>query len=76
MKRFFLSFILMAAMLAATGCVPHTTGETEVGVRTRKMAFSAPRVLKSGSIPRVPPTFSCRSSTIGMYSIQNCRTWR
>ncbi len=39
MKRLFLSFILIVALFAATGCVPHTTGETEVGVRTRKMAF-------------------------------------
>jgi len=29
----------MLAMFTAAGCVPHTTGETEVGVRTRKMAF-------------------------------------
>jgi len=39
MKHFFIWFVLMLAMFTAAGCVPHTTGETEVGVRTRKMAF-------------------------------------
>jgi regulator of protease activity HflC (stomatin/prohibitin superfamily) len=40
MKRFLISIALMLlALLTAAGCVPHTTGETEVGVRTRKMAF-------------------------------------
>lgn len=29
----------MALILLASGCVPHTTGETEVGVRTKKFAF-------------------------------------
>jgi regulator of protease activity HflC (stomatin/prohibitin superfamily) len=33
---------LMLALLAAAGCVPHTTGETEVGVRTRKLALFEP----------------------------------
>jgi regulator of protease activity HflC (stomatin/prohibitin superfamily) len=33
----------MLAMLTAVGCVPHTTGETEVGVRTRKIAFFGPK---------------------------------
>jgi hypothetical protein len=41
MKRLFISSILMVAVLVAVGCVPHTTGETEVGVRTRKMALFA-----------------------------------
>ena len=40
MKRFFVLLILMVAVLFTVGCVPHTTGETEVGVRIRKMAFS------------------------------------
>jgi regulator of protease activity HflC (stomatin/prohibitin superfamily) len=33
--------IIMAVslILLASGCVPHTTGETEVGVRTKKFAF-------------------------------------
>ena len=39
MKHFFILVVLMLAMFTAAGCVPHTTGETEVGVRTRKMAF-------------------------------------
>ena len=38
MKHFFIRIVLMLAMLTAAGCVPHTTGETEVGVRTRKIA--------------------------------------
>ena len=33
----------MLAMFTAAGCVPHTTGETEVGVRTRKIAFFGPK---------------------------------
>ena len=32
-----IALMLTVAMVA--GCVPHTTGETEVGVRTRKLAF-------------------------------------
>ena len=39
MKHFYIWFVLMLAMFTAAGCVPHTTGETEVGVRTRKIAF-------------------------------------
>ena len=39
MKHFFIWVVLVLAMFTAAGCVPHTTGETEVGVRTRKMAF-------------------------------------
>ena len=31
--------VFLSAMFTTAGCVPHTTGETEVGVRTRKMAF-------------------------------------
>ena len=43
MKYFYIWFVLMLAMFTAAGCVPHTTGETEVGVRTRKMAFIGPK---------------------------------
>ena len=43
MKRFFILPLLIMAMLAATGCVPHTTGETQVGVRTRKIALWGPK---------------------------------
>jgi len=39
MKHFYIWFVFMLAMFTAAGCVPHTTGETEVGVRTRKIAF-------------------------------------
>ncbi|MBU0995105.1 MAG: prohibitin family protein [Proteobacteria bacterium] len=39
MKPFFISAVIVVFMLAGSGCVPHTTGETEVGVRTRKLAF-------------------------------------
>jgi SPFH domain / Band 7 family len=39
MKNFFIWIVLTLTMYTAAGCVPHTTGETEVGVRTRKMAF-------------------------------------
>ena len=39
MKHFLIGLVLMLAVFTAAGCVPHTTGETEVGVRTRKMAF-------------------------------------
>jgi len=39
MKHFLIWFGLMLAVFTAAGCVPHTTGETEVGVRTRKIAF-------------------------------------
>ena len=31
--------VLALAIFGMAGCVPHTTGETEVGVRTRKLAF-------------------------------------
>jgi regulator of protease activity HflC (stomatin/prohibitin superfamily) len=43
MKRFFISSILMVAMLSSMGCVFHSTEGTEVGVRTRKMAFFSPK---------------------------------
>ncbi|MHC1743391.1 MAG: SPFH domain-containing protein [Syntrophobacteraceae bacterium] len=52
MRRFSLSSILIVAMFAATGCVPHTTGETEVGVRTRKMAFFAPKGVEDRVYPQ------------------------
>ena len=43
MRRLFVLIVLMVAVLLAVGCVPHTTGETEVGVRTRKIAFLGPK---------------------------------
>ncbi len=39
MKRFLILSFAVAVMLSLAGCVPHTTGETEVGVRTRKLAL-------------------------------------
>lgn len=39
MKRFLALSFVVAVMLSQAGCVPHTTGETEVGVRTSKLAF-------------------------------------
>jgi len=39
MKHFFIWIVMMLAMFTVAGCIPHTTGETEVGVRTRKVAF-------------------------------------
>ncbi len=44
MRRFFIPLVPILLMLTATGCgVPRTTGETEVGVRTRKIAFLGPK---------------------------------
>ena len=40
MKSLSLLIALWMAVMTLTGCVPHTTGGTEVGVRTRKLAFS------------------------------------
>lgn len=52
MNRFLLSFIMTVVFLAATGCVPHTTGETEVGVRTRKLAFLGPKGVENRVYPQ------------------------
>jgi hypothetical protein len=43
MKRIVTQAILLLSLLVAAGCTPHTTGETEVGVRTRKLAFFGPK---------------------------------
>ena len=43
MKKNAIAIALMMAMLTVGACVPHTTGLTEVGVRTRKMAFWGPK---------------------------------
>jgi regulator of protease activity HflC (stomatin/prohibitin superfamily) len=51
MKRFITHVLLMAAMLFASGCVPHSTGETEVGVRTRKLAFFSPKGVEDRAYP-------------------------
>jgi len=39
MKQLNCLIILMMLLAALTGCVPHSTGETEVGVRTVKFDF-------------------------------------
>ena len=39
MKLSFVSACVVALMLSLASCVPHTTGETEVGVRTHKLTF-------------------------------------
>lgn len=57
MRRAVVFLILIAALLAATGCMPHTTGETEVGVRTRKLSFFGEKGLRTGFMPRGPPIF-------------------
>ncbi len=43
MRCLFIRVAFLTVLLAVTGCVPHTTGETEVGVRTRKIAFFGPK---------------------------------
>ena len=44
MRRFSILLVPVLVMLTAAGCiVPRTTGETEVGVRTRKIAFLGPK---------------------------------
>lgn len=39
MRQALCSFILFLTIITVSGCVPHTTGETEVGVRTRKIGL-------------------------------------
>lgn len=43
MKRLFIVLLLLIPMFWTTGCIFHSTGETEVGVRTRKMALFGPK---------------------------------
>ena len=76
MKRFFVLSFVAAVMLSLAGCVPHTTGETEVGVRTRKLALFGQKGVEDRATLRVPPIFFCRLSTTGMSSTPSCRTWR
>ena len=40
MRIFSCLIVLWMAVMTLTGCVPHTTGGTEVGVRTRKFSFT------------------------------------
>ncbi len=39
MIKFLIAPALIMATLTVGGCIPHTTGLTEVGVRTRKIGF-------------------------------------
>ncbi|BBO80887.1 membrane protein [Desulfosarcina ovata subsp. sediminis] len=39
MRRIFILVTLMVTLAVMAGCMPHTTGETQVGVRTRKLVF-------------------------------------
>ena len=43
MKRFLVLLFVPGLMLSLTGCAPHTTGETQVGVRTCKLALFGPK---------------------------------
>jgi len=43
MKPLYFLLFSILAIFSAAGCIPHTTGETEVGVRTRKIAFFGPK---------------------------------
>jgi len=43
MKNIFSQAFVLLCLLIAAGCTPHTTGETEVGVRTRKLSFFGPK---------------------------------
>lgn len=51
MKRLFFSTFLLVTMLVAGGCVVHTTGETEVGVRTRKVGVLGPKGVEERAYP-------------------------
>ena len=39
MKRILILITVMLALAVMAGCMPHTTGETQVGVRTRKLGL-------------------------------------
>ncbi|CCK79144.1 prohibitin family protein [Desulfobacula toluolica] len=43
MNRLLILFIYLILLFTFTGCMPHTTGETEVGVRSRKIGLFAPK---------------------------------
>jgi regulator of protease activity HflC (stomatin/prohibitin superfamily) len=51
MKRFSVPVFFMAVVLGLPGCFPHTTGETEVGVRTRKVAFLGEKGVEDRAYP-------------------------
>jgi len=43
MKRIFTLVTMMLTLAVMVGCMPHTTGETQVGVRTRKLGIFGPK---------------------------------
>jgi regulator of protease activity HflC (stomatin/prohibitin superfamily) len=43
MRRIFILVALTLMMAVLAGCMPHTTGETQVGVRTRKLGLIGPK---------------------------------
>lgn len=43
MKRLYILIALIMVLFVLGACVPHTTGLTEVGVRTRKLTFWGPK---------------------------------
>ena len=51
MKLLSVSLVLVLAMFAGSGCVLHTTGETEVGVRTRKIGLFGPKGVEERIYP-------------------------
>jgi regulator of protease activity HflC (stomatin/prohibitin superfamily) len=43
MKRMLILIASMVTLSVMAGCMPHTTGETQVGVRTRKLGLISPK---------------------------------
>jgi regulator of protease activity HflC (stomatin/prohibitin superfamily) len=43
MRRILILIALMVTLAVMAGCIPHTTGETQVGVRTRKLGLFGPK---------------------------------
>ena len=43
MKRVLILVAMMLTLAVMVGCMPHTTGETQVGVRTRKLGLFGPK---------------------------------
>ena len=43
MKRMLILIASMVTLSVMAGCMPHTTGETQVGVRTRKLTLISPK---------------------------------
>jgi regulator of protease activity HflC (stomatin/prohibitin superfamily) len=47
MKRLLILIASMVTLSVMAGCMPHTTGETQVGVRTRKLGLFGPKGVES-----------------------------